>query len=220
VATDAAGKIYVADALNCRVQVLSNRGPIASYGGCGNGPGQFSLVYGVAVDGAGNIYLSDIGHDTITKLSPDGKVLAVWGSFGSDPGQFRVPYALAIDSAGDVYVADTFNQRVQKLSPDGKVLAEWGGSSGDMPSITGRFVLPEAIAVDSHDNVYVGDNGRGVVLKYSPSGTLLQQFTVPGPRNDTTGLAVDAAGNAYVTNAHQSVVIEFASTGEIEAVWR
>ena len=78
-------------------------------------PGQFWAPRGVAVDGAGNLYVADTKNQRIQKLSPDGEPLAQWGSAGSAPGQFRNPSGVAVDGAGNLYVADTENNRVQVL---------------------------------------------------------------------------------------------------------
>ena len=91
-----------------------------------DGAGRFAYPTGIAIDGAGNLYLADTGNDRIQKLSPNGEPLALWGARGPEPGHFRSPHGLAIDGAGNVYVADTKNHRVQKLSPAGQPLAQWG----------------------------------------------------------------------------------------------
>jgi len=68
VATDASGNVYVTDDAH-RVQYFDAAGGyLLSWGMAGTGPGQFSYPGGVAVDSAGNVYVSDYDTDTIQKF--------------------------------------------------------------------------------------------------------------------------------------------------------
>ncbi len=90
---------------------------MTSWGSLGFGDGQFRNPQGIAVDGAGNVYVADSGNDRIQKFSASGAFLAKWGSEGSEDGQFLFPEGIAVDSLGDVYVADSENNRIQKFAP-------------------------------------------------------------------------------------------------------
>src|SRR5205807_853794 len=95
---------------------------------------------GVAVDGAGNVYVADTNNHTIRKITPS-RVVSTFaglaGSCGSADGtgnaaRFTSPYGVAVDSAGNVYVADTDNDTIRKITPSRVVstLAGLAGSSG------------------------------------------------------------------------------------------
>ena len=121
-------------------------------------PGQFKSPSGVAVDGAGNLYVADSGNHRIQKLSPTGEPLAQWGTEGSAAGQFFQPGGVAVDSDGNIYVADGSlfggpNSRIQQLSANGEPMAEWG-TRGSAP---GQFRAPQGIAVDGVGNIFVAD---------------------------------------------------------------
>src|SRR5947208_3603636 len=100
---------------------------------------RFNFPNGVAVDGAGNVYVADYFDYVIRKVTPGGVVTTLAGSAGqrgSDDGtgstaRFTEPYAVAVDSAGNVYVADG-NETIRKITPAGEVttLAGSAGQSG------------------------------------------------------------------------------------------
>ena len=89
---------------------------IARVPGSADGPGpaaKFSGPFGVAVDGAGNIFVADVGNNTIRKITSGGEVTTLAGTagvVGSADGtgaaaQFNYPEGVAVDSAGNVIVA-------------------------------------------------------------------------------------------------------------------
>jgi sugar lactone lactonase YvrE len=78
----------------------------------------FCTTTGIALDGEGNMFVSDALHHSIKKIDPDGTlittiVLEGKGGFGAQPS----PYGLAIDSRGSIYVADAANDCIKKYSP-------------------------------------------------------------------------------------------------------
>lgn len=123
VAVDAKGDVYVADVDNHRVLKYKTQGQFvfqigASQGGkpaSGTGDGEFDAPSGVAVDGAGRLFVSDWGNHRILVFSQYGEFIGEWGTEGSDDGQFQNPYGLAVDDEGHVYVVDANNHRIQKF---------------------------------------------------------------------------------------------------------
>ena len=86
---------------------------------------------GIAIDGAGNVYVVEVGddffnNDRIQKFTSSGEFITKWGSGGSGDGEFSSPYGLSIGSAGYVYVADTDNDRIQKFTSSGEFITKWG----------------------------------------------------------------------------------------------
>ncbi len=228
-AADAAGNVYVADSGNHRIRKIAPDGTVSTLAGDGeagheDGPGetaQFHLPRGVAVDGAGNVYVADTANDRIRKITPQGVVTTLSGAGvrGFADGaravaRFALPNGIAVDAAGWVYVADAVNARVRKVSPGGTASTLAGeGVAGfaDGPGADARFCSPRAVAVDAAGVVYVTDLGNSRVRKIAPDGQVFplagngrgRHVDGPAPHasfREPCGLAVDAAGNLYVTD--------------------
>jgi NHL repeat len=135
IAVDAAGKVYVADRGNRRIQVFDGDGkflrqmtidvpaPPDAHAAIGNKP---TATAGTMAPGAPwtvcitpgpkqVLYTSDAFPGRIYKLSLDGKVLGMFGKAGKQPGQFGWIHEIACPSENELYVAEILNWRVQKL---------------------------------------------------------------------------------------------------------
>jgi len=144
---------------------------LSRWGSFGTGPGQFDHLSAIALDGQGNVYVTDRGNNRIQKLSVNGgRPLAQFGTKGTGPGQFNDPTSIAFDGQGNLYVADTGNHRIQKLSSTGQFVQSWGNTGrfgtevlpGDQP---GQFKAPRGIALDAKGNLYVADTGNNRIQK-------------------------------------------------------
>ena len=142
----------------------------------GNGTqASFHHPTGVAVDGDGNIIVSDHCSHRIRKISPDGSVstLAGSGSAGHADGHgtqasFHSPYGVAVDGDGNIIVADYASHRIRKISPDGSVSALAGrGSAGhaDGHGTQASFDSPCDVVVDGDGNIIVADYGYQRIRK-------------------------------------------------------
>src|SRR5580692_10420085 len=147
---------------------------------------------GVAVDAAGNIFVTDIALQEVFKVTQAGTETTV-GS-GLD-----VPEGVAVDGAGNVYITDSQFPAVFKVTPGGVQTKVGHGLS-----------YPSGIAVDGSSNVYVADPFNAVVFKITPGG---KQTTVGGKLISPTAVAVDAAGNIYITDTGSDSVVEVTPAG-------
>ncbi|MFD8244416.1 serine/threonine-protein kinase PknD [Nocardia sp. NPDC059691] len=143
-----------------------------------------SLPTGVAVDPAGNVYVTDMGSDRVLKLAVGASTPTPLPITG-----LKNPQDVAVDPAGNVYVSDTSNDRVLKLAV---------GASTPAPLPFTGLKDPHGVAVDNAGDVYVADRGNDRVLKLAAGAaapTTLPLTGLQGP----DGVAVDPAGNLYVT---------------------
>ncbi len=206
VAVDSAGTVYVADTVNATIRKVTAGGAVTTLAGAVgdsgifDGAGSAARFYepqGLAVDGAGTVYVADTWNHTIRKITAAGAVstlAGVPGNFGCTDGtginvgtngaRFNCPVALAVDRATNVYVADYFNHTIRKITPAGVVstlaglAGVWGSADG--ANSAARFYQPAGIAVDSATNVYVLDSGNHTIRKLSPVGTNWVVSTVAG----------------------------------------
>ena len=232
IAVDSAGNLYIADTGNNRVRKVS-QGVITTVAGRGSptssngdgGPATSASLFArdVAVDSAGNLYISDSTDDRIREVS-QGIIDTVAGdgtsNYGGDGGpgisaQLSNPLGVAVDAAGNLYIADAGNNRIRKLS-NGIITTMAGtgtlGFSGDNGPATGaELYAPQGIALDAAGNLYITNGGlirevaNGIVTRIAGSGTAgYGGENVPALSAGITpvGLAVDPAGNIYFSEPY------------------
>jgi DNA-binding beta-propeller fold protein YncE len=114
VAVDRQGTIYVADTLNCRVQILDANGKfVRSFGTQGDRAGEFIRPKGIAVDSEGHVYVADAEFNNFQILTSQGQPLLAVGSLGTDPGQFALIAGIHVDAENRVFTTEMFHGRIQ-----------------------------------------------------------------------------------------------------------
>lgn len=213
---DAQGYVYVADTWNHRIQVFDAEGNyVRSWGTFGQtgATGDGNLLYGprdVAVDGDGNIYVSDTGNKRIVKYTPEGVMLLGIGGAGSEPGRFQEPVGIAVQSDGTLYVADTWNRRIQVFGSDGRLLRTWDVFAWESVSVVNKPYL----ALDAGGCVYATDPEGYRVLVFSSEGDLLDVWGQFGTDLSSmqlpTGIVVDGADRVLVADSENHRILVFA----------
>ncbi len=215
-ALDGSGNIYFADSIytNAIRRIDASTGIIttiaggvtAGYAGDGGPASQAELndPLQVAFDGVGNLYILDWGNVRIRKIDAQGNITTIAGNgtigFAGDGGpatlaSFNVGGddggGLAADAGGNVYLADDGNGRVRKID----------GQTGIITTFVNGLGPVDAVATDSAGQVYIGCNNYasplGRILKYSPSGQLLQAWG-SGQGFSPDGSAAASAAMGYI----------------------
>ena len=199
IAVDGNGAVYLSDMVNKRV-LKETPGNSGAYTEAVIASGLVG-PYGVAVDGAGNVYVIDndmtigaSGHydsGTVLKLTPNGTTYTK-ATIGTGYGLSR---GIAVDSRGNVYVSDTDginNLYVYRLAP-----LPNGNYSNTVLFTAGTL---GGIAVDAAGVVYVADGANGRVYRYVPdaNGAYTGAIVGLGTLFAGSSIAVDGAGNLYV----------------------
>ena len=216
VAVDGAGNLYIADSAHNRIRMVcagkasatikgtacSAAGVIATIAGNGapqdsgdQGPASAATMNnptGVAVDGAGNLYVADTGNNAIRMIaSASGEISTVVGGssggYSGDGGlataaQLRLPQGATLDAGGNLYIADTGNHRIRMVSSSTRTISTVagngftnmngdGGYSGDGGLATGAELnYPHAVAFDAAGNMYIPDMGNNRVREVAAVG--------------------------------------------------
>lgn len=113
-AIDGAGKVYVADCLNARVQIFSGAGEfLLSFGRSERGPGGFGRPKGIAVSAAGEIYVADSWLNTVQVFDAEGRFVAVLADENGRPLDLGSPNGIALGPGNRVYIAERLASRLQ-----------------------------------------------------------------------------------------------------------
>jgi sugar lactone lactonase YvrE len=228
-----------APALNLSL-LAGNIGGRGNFNGTGSGA-RFNNPTGIAVDAAGNVYVSELTNSDIRKITPAGAVSTLAGTVlvqGSNDGagavaSFKQPSGLAVDSAGTVYVADTGNHLIRKVTAAGVVTTLAGSGiagSADGLGAAASFNSPNSVTVDATGNVYVADTNNHTIRKITPAGlvsTLAGIANSPGYANSGAGFSLFAfpravamapSGNIHVLDAGNSAIRIVTPAGVVSAL--
>ena len=197
---------------------------------------ELNLPVDMAVDVAGNLYISDKGNNVIRKVAPGGSVstFAGDGTAGYKEGagtvaEFNGPEGIVIDETGNVYVSDSQNNVIRKITPAGLVSTYAGnGSLGlvDGPAATAEFAEPNGLAIDKARNIYVADFFNNVIRKIASDGTVTTYagtglagkadgVAASASFHNPSGLTIDGSSNLYVAEATNNAIRQITPGGQV-----
>ena len=243
VAVDSGGNVYVADGNNNRIQKFDASGNFlrtwgkdvdavaagtgfeictvaanCKKGETGSLGGELGLPVGVALDGAGSVYVVDFGNKRIQKFDSSGNFQRAWGKDvatggltgaevcstaasckagvnGDLGGEFNSPNGIGANPVGNVYVADANNNRIQKFDSAGNFQLTWG-KDVDGGGSTGFEACSLAIG-----------------CKAGVAGALGGELNLP------LGVAADSTGGVYVVDYGNTRMQKFDASGNFDRAW-
>src|SRR5205823_2706863 len=204
IAISSSGTVFVADEANDRIRKINTGGTISTYAGAvhyggDGGPASQAVMNwptGVAIDGAGNIYITDYNNNRVRKMTAStGVVTTVAGTgvsgFSGDGGsatsaRLSLPVDVVLDSAGNLYIVDSQNNRIRRVNTSGVISTFAGtgasGSSGDGgPATSAHLNTPEGIGIDASGNIYIADTGNNKIRKVNASTGIITTVAGSGP---------------------------------------
>ncbi len=253
VAVDASGDLYIVGS-NLHVRRVDRSGVITTVAGNGGylfsgdgGPAIEAAIdaHGAALDGAGNLYIADLGNNRIRRVDTDNVITTVAGTgqvlLGGDGGPAAAaaldfPQGLAVDEVGNLYIADTIGDRIRRVDPNGVISTVAGtgeyGFSGDGGLAAAAFLhSPAGVTLDGEGSLYIADEGNHRIRRVDPDGVI---STVAGtgedgfsgdggPATDAAlfnpeGVAVDATGNLYIADSFNHRIRRVDPDGVISTV--
>jgi DNA-binding beta-propeller fold protein YncE len=199
-----------------------------SSGSSGTGPGELAIPWGIAVDGSGNVVVSEFTNDRVSVFTEAGAFVRTFGS-----GVLDRPRGVALNGSGNVLVVDAANSRVVEFTLAGAYL----GTFGTDGTGAGQLRNPNGIGVGPSGNVMVSDSDNHRVDEFSPTGSFIRTFGygvntgaaapevctsscragVPGAGagqlTGPGGLAVDANGRLLVSDGANARINMYTETG-------
>jgi sugar lactone lactonase YvrE len=201
---------------------------------------------GIAVDGAGNLYIADPANNRIREVMAGAGIISTIAGNGTagysgDGGpatsaELQAPVGIAVDSAGNLYIADQGNNVIRKVATNGTITTVAGnhaeGFSGDNGQATNATLYaPAGVALDTAGNLYIADAGNNRIRLVNTAGTIT---TFAG--NGTAGysgdngpaaaatlskpssLVADAKNNLYLADTGNNVIRLVNTTGTITTI--
>jgi hypothetical protein len=253
VAVDGAGNLFVADTMNNTIRkVVVATGAVTTLAGTAgmfgstDGTGAAARFFdpsGVAVDGAGNLFVADRLNHTIRKVVvATGAVTTLAGTTGMSgstdaigtAARFNRPYGVALDSSGNLFVADSSNHTIRKVVVATGAVTTLAGTTGmsgstDATGTAARFNRPYGLALDGTGNLFVADFSnhtiRKVVVATGAVTTLAGTASMSGSTDGMgaavrfkgpSAVALDGAGNLFVTDSNNHTIRKVAvATGAV-----
>ncbi len=208
-AFDSTGNLYVADAGNYRIRMISPAGTISTIlgnglaGGSGDGgPAAQATVYlirGLTIDSSGNIYFSDYGNHVVRKINTQGVVSTIAGTAGTagyfgDSGQAKVaqlnrPEGVAVDASGNLYIGDSGNNVVRMVTPAG-VISTFAGVT------TNESTTAPTTTTNPSGTVTTNSVGIPAAAGFNGDGAAATSAVMNAPES----ILVDAKGNVYISD--------------------
>ncbi len=220
---DAKGNLYIADAGNYRIRIITPDGNINTFlgnglaGGSGDGgpaaQATVNEIRGLTIDAQGNIYFCDFGNHVVRMINPSGVIQTIAGTAGTagyygdsaaaTAAQLNKPEGLAVDSSGKIYIGDTGNNVVRVITAG--TISTFAGIT------TNEATTAPATSTTSTGETTTASAGTPAAAGFSGDGGAATAAALSSPE----AIAVDASGNVYISDFVNSVIRIVTTDGNI-----
>lgn len=199
---------------------------------------------GIAVDSAGDIFISDTGNNRVRKVDTNGIITTLAGNgqagYSGDRGpsvtaSLNFPDSIGVDLNGDIIIGDSNNFRLRQVGADGTIRTIVGNGSlycgSGVPAVTAGIEGPHAVLADRQGDVLFSDDLNNRIREISPGGIITTiagngSYWFAGDGGPATqagigypeGLAIDAPGNIYVVDNSNNRIRKIDTSGTITTI--
>lgn len=214
------------------IQTVAGNGQEGSTGDGGPATqARLNYPWGLALDAAGNLYISDLEERMVRRVSTAGIIT----TFVPATAGLAGPTSLAFDPAGRLHIVDTYNETVVRASADGAVtIIAGGGDGGALPlenvSARSEYLYdPIGLAIDSAGNLYISEAGWSLVRRVDAATGTIRTFAgtldvldggpaVSAPLAVPVSVAFSPLGDLYITDRDHLRIRKVTPNGIISTV--
>jgi DNA-binding beta-propeller fold protein YncE len=169
----------------------------------------------IAIDASNNLYVTNYGNNTISKITPNGIVTQAWATLA---GNSR-PYGIVIDASGNLYTANRIpTNTISKITPSsdgssGSVIQTWANLGAEAYTI----------AIDASGNLYAPFVSTNQIAKIVPAadgatGTVTKPWVTLATGANPFSISFDASGNLYSANSNNTIS-KITPAGSVTQAW-
>lgn len=228
------GKIYIGNAGRSHIRIVTiSSGIINTYAGSfpgydGDGNPLLSSMFfsptGLLFDAKGKLLVVDSLNQRVRRATTVMTTIAggaIRDGSAATSAALVQPEALVFDKSGNYYIADAAGNRIRKVSTSSTITTIAGngisGYSGDGGKATSATLYyPLGVALDSGGNLYIADDGNGVIRKVDTSGTI-STFATNAGFSGLGAMATDSSNNLFVVDQTSCVVWEISPAAVVSA---
>jgi trimeric autotransporter adhesin len=201
----------------------------------------------ITIDDSGNIYIVDVGTETIRRVGIDNTIFTFAGvhrecGYSGDDGLATIatickPHGIVADHLGNIYISENENSIIRKISREGIISTiagipkKFGYNDNDKIAKDALLNHPNDITIDNLDNIYFADGYNNMIRKISKDGIITtiagigfsgysgdHGIATKAQLNKPFGVAVDDSGNVFISDTHNNVIRKINNLGIITTV--